>query len=96
MCITLVDSLRHCQVAEGLLLSEQPCCWAGKPAGKCVRQIVKIPLAQHQVAEGLLLIENLLAAFLAVLARNQPAAKLGDERVRSMPLRFPLLCHRHT
>ena len=35
-----------------------------------------------QVAEGLLLVENLLAALLAVLRRNSPASKLGNERVR--------------
>jgi hypothetical protein len=36
-----------------------------------------------QVAWGLLLVQNLLAAVLAVLQRNQPATKLGDERVRA-------------
>lgn len=35
-----------------------------------------------QVAQGLLLIQNALAAILAVLQRNEPATKLGDERVR--------------
>jgi hypothetical protein len=38
-------------------------------------------LARAQVARGLLLVQNVLAAMLAVLQRNQPATKLGDERV---------------
>jgi hypothetical protein len=42
-------------------------------------------LAAAQVARGLLLVQNVLAAVLAVLRRNQPATKLGDERVRSKP-----------
>ena len=37
------------------------------------------------MARGLLLVQNVLAAVLAVLQRNQPATKLGDERVRSKP-----------
>jgi hypothetical protein len=36
-----------------------------------------------QVTRGLLLVQNVLAAVLAVLRRNQPATKLGDERVRA-------------
>lgn len=45
-------------------------------------------LANPQVAQGLLLIQNVLAAILVVLQRNQPAAKLGDERVRPAQVEF--------
>ena len=77
--LLLHDTVDVCRRRRRGALPPPRCIWGVRQPR---RRSLTVKSPPAQVAEGLLLIENLLAAVLAVLSRNQPAAKLGDERVR--------------